>query len=65
MDQDLGRFVEVLQIDPFDRQTAKVVGDRMVTIMSVLQPLIEEAEIPAGNRATATGGGFWRRRRGT
>lgn len=59
-----GHFVEVYPIEPFDREIAKVVGDRMVTIMSVLQPLIEEAEIPAGNRATSTGGGYWRHRKG-
>ncbi|MGC4047618.1 MAG: hypothetical protein QM758_27810 [Armatimonas sp.] len=59
-----GHFVEVYPIEPFDRQTAKTVGDRMVTIISVLQPMIDEAEIPAGNRATSTGGGFWRRRKG-
>ncbi len=58
-----GHFVEVYPIAPFDRETAKNIGDRMVVIMSTLQPLIAEAEIPAGNR-TSSNGGFWRRRRG-
>ena len=57
-----GHFVEVYPDQPFDRETAQQVGDRMVVIMSVLQPLIEEADIPPGNRTSASGS-FWRRRR--
>jgi hypothetical protein len=58
-----GHFVEVYPIEPFERETARLIGDRMVVFISTLQPLIEEAEIPAGNRTTS-GGGFWRRRKG-
>ena len=57
-----GHFVEVYPDQPFDRETARQIGDRMVVIMSVLQPMIEEADIAPGNR-TSTNGGFWRRRR--
>jgi hypothetical protein len=58
-----GHFVEVYPIEPFERETARLIGDRMVVFISTLQPLIEEAEIPAGSRTTS-GGGFWRRRKG-
>lgn len=58
-----GHFVEVYPIEPFERETARLIGNRMVVFISTLQPLIEEAEIPVGNR-TSSGGGFWRRRRG-
>ncbi len=58
-----GHFVEVYPIEPFERETARMIGDRMVVFMTTLQPMIEEAEIPAGTHIT-TGGGFWRRRRG-
>lgn len=58
-----GHFVEVYPIEPFERETARLIGDRMVVFMSTLQPMIEEAEIPAGDRTTS-GRGFWRRRRG-
>jgi hypothetical protein len=58
-----GHFVEVYPIEPFGRETARMIGERMVVFMSTLQPMIEEAGIPAGNHTTS-GGGFWRRRRG-
>jgi len=58
-----GHFVEVYPIAPFEPETARVIGERMAVYISTLQPLIDEAEIPAGNRTTSAGG-FWRRRKG-
>lgn len=57
-----GHFVEVYPIEPFDRQTAQMIGERMTVVMSTLQPLIAEAEIAPGNR-TSTPGSYWRRRK--
>lgn len=57
-----GHFVEVYPIEPFDRETARMIADRMVVIMSVLQPLIEEAAIPPGTRRTFDRP-YWRRKR--
>ncbi len=57
-----GHFVEVYPIEPFDRQTAQRIGDRMTVIMSVLQPLVAEAAIPAGTRPVYTRP-YWRHKR--
>ena len=57
-----GHFVEVYPIEPFDRETARMIGDRMVVIISVLQPMVEEAAIPAGDLTSASRP-YWRHRR--
>lgn len=58
-----GHFVEVYPIEPLTRERALMIGDRMVTFLSVLQPLIEEAAIEAGERRPLTSRPFWKRRR--
>ncbi len=57
-----GHFVEVYPIDPLTRDRALMIADRMVTFMSVLQPLIDEANVAAADR-TAPSRPYWTRRR--
>ncbi len=57
-----GHFVEVHPIEPFDRDTARLIGGRMVVIVSVLQPLVEEAAVPPGARRTFDRP-YWRHKR--
>lgn len=57
-----GHFVEVYPIEPFGPETARSIGERMAIFIATLQPMIEEADIPAGNHASSNGS-FWRRRR--
>ncbi|MEZ4506388.1 MAG: hypothetical protein R2848_11265 [Thermomicrobiales bacterium] len=57
-----GHFVEVYPIEPLTRERALMIGDRMVTFMSVLQPLIEEADIAPGDHVVSSRP-FWRQRR--
>lgn len=59
-----GHFVEVYPITPFDRQIAQTIAARMTIIISVLQPLVDEAAIPPGDRPAFTRP-YWRHRRRT
>ncbi len=55
-----GHFVEVYPIDPLTRERALMVAERMATIMSVLQPMIEEANVAAGEWS-ASSKPYWTR----
>ena len=57
-----GHFVEVYPIDPITRERALMIADRMVIFMTVLQPLIEEANIGAADHSAPTRP-YWTRRR--
>jgi hypothetical protein len=57
-------FVEVYPIDPLTRERALMVADRMVTYITVLQPLVEEANIAAGERSMSTRPYWTSRRKG-
>lgn len=57
-----GHFVEVYPIVPLTRDRALMIGDRMVTLISVLQPMIEEANIAAGEHVISNRP-YWRQRR--
>lgn len=57
-----GHFVEVYPIEPLTRDRALMIADRMVTFMTVLQPLVDEANIAAGERPTSSRP-YWTRRR--
>jgi hypothetical protein len=58
-----GHLVEVYPIDPFVPDRAQMVAERMIVIMSTLQPLVEEAAIGAGDRRVSTSKPFWTRRK--
>jgi hypothetical protein len=55
-------FVEVYPIDPLTRERALTIAERMVTYITVLQPLVEEANIAAADRVAPTRA-YWTRRR--
>lgn len=55
-------FVEVYPIEPFDRQTARTIAQRLTVIVSVLQPLVEEAQIPPGEHRSFDRP-YWRHKR--
>jgi hypothetical protein len=57
-----GHFVEVYPIEPLDRERALQIAGRMATFISVLQPLVEEADIAVAER-TAPSRPYWTRRR--
>jgi len=57
-----GHFVEVYPIDPLTRERALMIADRMTTFMTVLQPLVEEADIAVAEH-TASTRPYWTRRR--
>lgn len=57
-----GHFVEVYPIVPFIPERAQMVADRMIVIMSTLQPLVEEAEIAPADWKPSTSRPFWTRR---
>lgn len=57
-----GHFVEVYPIDPLTSERAIMIAERMATIISVLQPLVEEANVEAGERPTYSKP-YWTRRR--
>ncbi len=57
-----GHFVEVYPIAPLNTERATMIADRMVIFMTVLQPMIEEANIVAADR-TAPTRPYWSRRR--
>jgi hypothetical protein len=59
-----GHFVEVYPIDPLTRERALFIAERMVTFISVLQPMVEEANIPPGEHARYSKPYWSRRRRG-
>lgn len=58
-----GHFVEVYPIEPFIPERAQMVAGRMIVIMSVLQPLIEEADIGIAARSATPSKPFWTRKR--
>lgn len=57
-----GHFVEVYPIHPLTRERALSIAERMVTVITVLQPLIEDANIEAAEH-TASLRPYWTRRR--
>jgi hypothetical protein len=57
-----GHFVEVYPIAPLNPERAIMIADRMVIFMTVLQPLIEEANVAAGELSAAPRP-FWSKRR--
>ena len=57
-----GHFVEVYPIDPLTRERALMVAERLAAYITVLQPLVEEANIAAAEH-TAPSRPYWTRRR--
>lgn len=58
-----GHLVEVYPIEPFTPDRAHQIADRMIVIISTLQPFVEEAGIAPGRHATHHTRRFWTRRR--
>lgn len=57
-----GHFVEVHPIDPLTRELALIIAERMETFIRVLQPMIEEANVPVAVW-TAPKRPYWTNRR--
>lgn len=58
-----GHFVEVYPIEPFVPDRAREIAERMLVIIGTLQPLVDEAGVPAGEHNPSSSGRFWSRRR--
>lgn len=58
-----GHLVEVYPIVPFTPEQAQMVADRMLVIMSTLQPLVAEADIAPAARNPSLSRPFWTRRK--
>ncbi len=58
-----GHIFELAELEPLSRDFASVVADRLVAQMTLLQPMVEEAAVPAEVRNDgANRGGKWARR---
>lgn len=58
-----GHFVEVYPIEPFIPERSQEIADRMIVIMSTLQPLVEQAAIAAADHKPSSSRPFWTRRK--